>query len=72
MKTLLSLVGWCIPFLMCWPLAVLAETLWPIVWLISISLKLFGISIGAVLALIKAILFSPVRMPGYRRCQIQK
>jgi hypothetical protein len=64
--TLLSLVGWCILFVLCWPLAILALVLWPVVWLMSIPLKLIGISIGAVFALIKSILFLPARMLGHR------
>lgn len=66
MKTLLFLVGWCILFVLCWPLALLALVLWPIVWLVSIPLALIGIGVGAVLALIKTILFLPARMLGYR------
>ncbi|MEI8030675.1 MAG: hypothetical protein WCH35_12915 [Comamonadaceae bacterium] len=66
MKTLLVLIGWCILFVLCWPLALMALVVWPIVWLISIPLKLIGISIGAVLALVKSILFLPARMLGYR------
>ena len=66
MTTLLSLLGWCILFALCWPLALLALVLWPIVWLVSIPLKLIGISIGAVLALVKSILFLPARLLGYR------
>jgi hypothetical protein len=46
--------------------ALLALVIWPIVWLISIPLKPIGICIGAVLALVKTILFLPVRMHGYR------
>lgn len=66
MKTLVFLVGWFILFVLCWPIALLALLVWPIVWLISIPLKLIGIGIGAVLALIKTILFLPARMLGYR------
>ena len=66
MNTLLSLIGWFILFVLCWPLALLALVVWPIVWLISIPLKLIGISIGAMLALVKNILFLPARMLGYR------
>jgi hypothetical protein len=50
-KALFFLVSWYILFVLCWPLAVLALVVWPIVWLISIPMKLIGISIGAVLAL---------------------
>jgi hypothetical protein len=66
MSTLLFLVGWFILFVLCWPLALVALMLWPIVWLISIPLKLIGIGIGAMLAVIKAVLFLPARMLGYR------
>lgn len=66
MKTLLPLVVWFILLVLCWPLALLALLLWPLVWLLSIPLKLIGISVGAVLALIKALLFLPARLLGYR------
>ncbi len=66
MKTLLCLLGWCILFVLCWPLALLALVLWPAVWLISIPLKLVGMAVGAVLALIKTILFLPATLLGYR------
>jgi hypothetical protein len=64
--TFLILVGWSILFVLCWSLAVLALLVWPIVWLVSIAIRLVGIGVGAVLALIKSILFLPVRMRGYR------
>ena len=66
MNTLLLLVGWLILFALCWPLALLALLLWPIAWLLAIPLKLIGIGLGATLALIKAVLFLPARMLGYR------
>jgi hypothetical protein len=65
-KTLLILVGWFILLALCWPLAVLALVLWPIVWLLSIPLALVGIGVGAVLALIKTLLYLPARLLGYR------
>jgi hypothetical protein len=65
-NTLLFLVGWSILFVLCWPLALLALLVWPIAWLVSIPLRLVGIGVGAVLALLKTILFLPARMLGYR------
>ena len=65
MTTLLSLVGWLILFVLCWPLALLAFVVWPIVWLLSIPLRLVGIGVGAVLALVKSILLPPARVLGY-------
>ena len=63
---MLGVIGWCILFVLCWPLALLVLLLWPIVWLISLPLKLVGISLEAVFALIKSILFLPARLLGYR------
>ena len=66
MKALILFVGWCILFVLCWPLAVLALVLFPIVWLISLPLRLIGITLGAVLAFIKAVFFLPARLLGGR------
>ena len=67
MKALILFVGWCILFVLCWPLAILALILFPIVWLISLPLRLVGITLGAVFALLKAILFLPARILGYAK-----
>lgn len=66
MKTLLFLAGWLLLFVLFWPLALVALMIWPIVWLISIPLKLLGIGVGAALALVNTILFLPTKMLGYR------
>jgi len=66
MSSLLTLIGWCILFILCWPLAIVVLLLAPIIWLVSLPLKLIGISLDAVFALIKAILLLPARMLGYR------
>jgi hypothetical protein len=63
---MLGFIGWCILFVLCWPLALLVLLLYPLVWLISLPLKLIGISLDAVFALIKSILFLPARLFGYR------
>ncbi len=47
MKTLLTLGVWCLLFVLCWPLALLALLLWPIVWLVSLPLRLVGITLKA-------------------------
>lgn len=66
MKALILFVGWCILLALWWPLAVLALVLFPIVWLISLPLRLIGICFGAIFALIRAILFLPARVFGGR------
>ena len=67
MKALILFIGWCILFMLCWPLALLALILFPLVWLISLPLRLIGITFEAVFALFRTILFLPARLLGYRR-----
>lgn len=67
MKTLLLFVGWCILFVLCWPLALLALVLFPLVWLLALPFRLIGISFEAILALVRAILLLPARLLGWRR-----
>jgi hypothetical protein len=66
MKTLIFFVAWCILFVLAWPLAILALILFPIVWLLLLPFRLIGIAVGGVFALIKAIIFLPARVLGYR------
>ena len=53
---------WCILFLLCWPLALLALVLYPIVWLVTLPLRLLGIAVHGVFALLSALFFLPVRL----------
>ena len=66
MRTLLSLVLWCLLFVVCWPLALLALVLWPVVWLVSLPFRLIGVTVDAVFALLRAVLYLPARLLGYR------
>jgi hypothetical protein len=66
MSTLLALLVWCVLFILCWPLALLALVLWPLAWLISLPFRLIGITFDAVFALLRAVLFLPARLLGYR------
>jgi hypothetical protein len=69
MKVLILFVGWCILFVLCWPVALLALILFPIVWLLSLPLRLIGITVEAIFALIRALLFLPARLLGWRRSE---
>ena len=53
---------WCILLIICWPLALLAIVLFPIVWLITLPFRLVGIAVHGVFALLAAILFFPARI----------
>jgi uncharacterized membrane protein YvlD (DUF360 family) len=65
-KVLLLFVALCILLVVSWPLALLAVFLLPIVWLLSLPLRLVGITVDAMFALIKAILFLPARVLNRR------
>ncbi len=69
MKTLIFIIGWCLLFVLCWPLALLVLVLFPLVWLISLPLRLLGLTLEAVLAFLRAVLFLPARVLGFRRHQ---
>lgn len=66
MKTLLLLVGWCCLLVLCWPIALIALVLWPLVFIISLPLRLVGITIEAAFALLRALLLLPARVLGWR------
>jgi hypothetical protein len=53
---------WCILFVLCWPLALAALVLYPLVWLLLLPFRLAGIAVGGVLDLMKAIFSLPARM----------
>lgn len=63
---MLKFLLWLLLLVVCWPLALLALILWPIVWLISLPFRLVGITFEALFALLRAILFLPARVLGSR------
>jgi len=52
----------CILFVLCWPVALLALILYPLVWLLLLPFRLVGIAVGGVLELVGAIIFLPARV----------
>jgi hypothetical protein len=53
---------WLILLVLCWPLALLALVLYPLVWLILLPFRLLGIAVGGVLAFVKAVIMLPARL----------
>ena len=53
---------WCILFVLCWPLALVALVLYPLVWLLLLPFRILGIAVGGVLALIASIITLPARL----------
>ena len=66
MKTLLSLVVLALLFIVSWPAALLVLALWPVVWLISLPLRVVGLALDSVFALLRALLLLPARLLGFR------
>jgi len=65
---MLKFLLWCILFVLCWPLALLALVLYPVVWLLLLPFRLVGIAVDAVLELIWAVLTLPARvLRGFSR-----
>jgi hypothetical protein len=59
---MISFLLWCLLFVVCWPLALLALVLYPLVWLVLLPFRIVGIAVGGVLELVKAIIFLPARV----------
>ena len=64
---MLTFLLWCILLVICWPLALLALILFPVIWLILLPFRLLGIAVIGVFELIKAIFLLPSRILGGRR-----
>ena len=64
---MLKFLLWCLLFVFCWPLALLALVLYPLVWLVLLPFRIVGIAVEGVFELIRAIFFFPARVLGGRR-----
>lgn len=63
---MLHFLLWCILLVICWPLALLALVLYPLVWLLALPFRLIGITFDAVFGLLRAVLELPARVLGGR------
>ena len=61
---MLSFLVWLLVLFLCWPLALLALVLYPIVWLILLPLRLVGIGVQGVFEFLRAIVLLPARVLG--------
>lgn len=59
---MLGFILWCILFCMCWPLALLALVLYPLVWLILLPFRVVGIAVHGVLAFLRSLFLLPARL----------
>ena len=59
---MLTFVLWCILFVLCWPVALVALVLYPLVWLLLLPFRVVGIAVVGVLKLLWAIITFPARL----------
>jgi hypothetical protein len=64
---MVKLLLWCILLVLCWPLALLALVLYPLVWLLLLPFRIVGIAVGGVLDLLWAVVTLPARLLGSPR-----
>lgn len=66
MKLCIAVLLWCLLLAVCWPLALLAIVLIPVVWLLSLPFRFLYVVVEALFSLVKALLFLPARVFGVR------
>lgn len=57
---------WVLLLVICWPIAILALLLWPLVWLLSLPFRLLGIAVDGIFQLLRALILLPARVLGGR------
>lgn len=58
---------WLVVLALCWPLALIALLLYPIIWLLTLPFRLIGVAVDGAFELLRAILFLPARLLGAKR-----
>ncbi len=61
---MLAFLIWLLLLVVCWPLALLAILLYPLVWLLLLPFRLIGIAVDGVLAFLRAVVMLPARVLG--------
>ena len=59
---MLSFLLWLVVLFLCWPLALLALVLYPLVWLLLLPFRIIGIGVDAVFELLRAVVMLPARI----------
>ena len=65
MKTLCTFFIWCLLLVVCWPLAILALILVPLVWVLSIPFRILYSAVEGILMLVRALFLLPARLVGW-------
>jgi len=61
-ESAMKILLWLILLVLCWPVALLALVLYPVIWLILLPFRLLGITVGAVFDLFKTLITFPARI----------
>ena len=61
---MLKFLLWCLLLVLCWPLALLALVLYPILWLLLLPFRIMGLAVEGVLGLVRSIVMLPARVVG--------
>ncbi len=65
MTTILTFLAWCVLFILCWPVAIIALLLVPLVWLFALPFRLLGVCVQGLFATLTAIVTLPARLLGW-------
>ena len=58
----MTFILWCILLVLCWPVALVAVVLYPLIWLLLLPFRIVGIAVGGVLDLVRAVIMFPARV----------
>ena len=59
---MMKFLVWCILLVLCWPLALLALVIYPIVWILLLPFRIVGVAVEGVLEIVRGIMMLPVRL----------
>lgn len=62
MRDVIKFLLWCLLLVICWPVALLALVLYPVVWLLLLPFRIIGIAVSGVLGLLRGIIMLPARV----------
>lgn len=66
MSSFASFLLWCLLFILCWPLALLALVAYPIVWLLLLPFRLVGVVVTGIFQFLAAVITLPARLLGWK------
>jgi uncharacterized membrane protein YgaE (UPF0421/DUF939 family) len=61
---MVKLLLWLVLLVLCWPVAILALILYPVIWLVSLPFRLIGMAVGGLFAVLRALFMLPARLLG--------